>query len=176
MCVDMHLRIPAQRPSSWRPSSREPSRQSADFFIYFTFSKHADGRVPSGRRARSAEVARKGGAVYLLSNFPGRADGERRGARSDREGGVGNVSVRRVFEVPSDRCGSSAFVVGMLRDAKKKTRRWLERAACLVRGLPPPMAYRSGRGRGPPRRPPSARSDGLVPRSGVEAIGRWLGL
>ena len=39
----------------------------------------------------------------------------------ESEGGIGRASARRVFRVPSDRRGSSAFAVGMRRNFEKKT-------------------------------------------------------
>ena len=55
----------------------------------------------------------------IFNNISGHTDGKCR--RLDRiEGGIGKVSVRCGFRLPSDRNGSSAFAVGMFRDIHKK--------------------------------------------------------
>ena len=62
-------------------------------------------------------TVRKALARVFCKYFSACADGERRGARSSREGGIGKVSGgAHRYGAPSDRDGSSALAVGLLRD------------------------------------------------------------
>ena len=77
-------------------------------------------------RERSADLERaelrEALVEYLFLAAPRRMpDGERRGARSNRRvGGVGKKGLGETrIEAPSDRYGSSAFAVGVLRGVKK---------------------------------------------------------
>ena len=64
-----------------------------------------------------------GASIYFWQPFRRTPTANARGGRIRSEGGVGEgLGVRRVLSGhPSDRCGSSAFAVGMLRDIFKKS-------------------------------------------------------
>ena len=56
---------------------------------------------------------------FIFSEFSGHADGERRRPGSNRRGGIEKGRGEMRLQVPSDRHGSSAFAVGMLREKER---------------------------------------------------------
>ena len=58
----------------------------------------------------------------IFSTFSAHADGERGDLWIESEGSVRKVSGEAHLKVPSDRHGSSAFAVGVVRDIEKNKR------------------------------------------------------